>query len=199
MKKQDPTNWHMIFWICLGVILKRLIQVGAGIALLVVALTLLIGNKAEASVMDCDSVSKLSDTQVYNVYKSYERGAKDDLGYTLAAIAWRESSLGKYRVNPTTSDYGLYHINFKTIKRIDKLDYYPAIQAAQEVVWDDDEGARYALTTLKWNLNHFKSDWRKAIAMYNGGKKWREKASYAADIAIKVRILRTCLPKGVKV
>lgn len=150
---------------------------------------------SQASVLDCKELYKLTNSQVGVIYKSYDRGAQDNLGYTLAAISWRESSLGKYRVNPTSSDYGAYGINYKTIQRIDKVGHYQSIKTIQEVIFDDDKGVKYALETLRWNLRHFKGDWSKALAMYNKGHQWRSGDAYVKDISIKVRQLRTCYPK----
>ena len=149
---------------------------------------------SKASVLDCKDIVSLNDSQVQVLLKSYERGVQDDLGYTLAAIAWRESSAGKYRINPKTGDFGSYGINYKTVQRISKVSYYQSINLVEEIIFDDDKGAQYALTTLKWNLNHFKGNWRKALMMYNRGHNWQHGTEYASDIAIKVRILRTCLP-----
>lgn len=190
----DPTNWHLIPWIILGTVLyylKKAIPFFLGV---LVGLAYMYPWSAKAAVLDCKDISALNDSQVQVIFKSYERGYEDDLGYTLAAISWRESSAGKYRINPKSGDYGVYGINYKTVMRLDDLNYYQAIDVLEQIVFDDDKNAEYALKTLRWNMKHFKGDWRKAIAMYNKGSQWRSGTAYASDIAIKVRQLRTCLP-----
>lgn len=149
---------------------------------------------SKASVLDCKDIVSLNDSQVQVLLKSYERGVQDDLGYTLAAIALKESSAGKYRINPKSGDYGAYGINYKTVARLEKVSYYKSIPLLQEIITDDDKGAKYALKTLKWNMKHFKGDWRKAIMMYNKGSNWKSGTKYASEVAMNVRILRTCLP-----
>lgn len=153
-------------------------------------------NHVRGSVYSCDEVIELDDSQLAMVFKSYQLGYEDDLGYTLAAISWQESSLGKYRVNPLSNDYGAYGINYLTIQRIDKINYYKTIKVLEKVIFNDELGSKYALETLRWNLRHFKGDWRKSIAMYNAGFQWRsqEAREYVVEIVNKVNTLKTCLP-----
>jgi len=195
--KKDPTNWHMVFWVLMIIFHEKILKpFCVAILIFIGFLSFMHFHKVEASVMSCKEVSKLSDKQVMNVYKSYQRGSEDDLGYTLAAIAWRESSLGKYRVNYRSNDYGVYGINLATIQRLEKTDkYYKTVEHIQETIFDDDKGAQYALRTLRWNLQYHKGDWRKAVMHYNKGNKWWLGQDYVNDISIKVRILRTCLPQ----
>lgn len=51
--------------------------------------------------------------------KAYEYGAPHDLGYTLAAIAWKESCAGEYRMNFQDPSAGIYHAHLPgLIKKI---------------------------------------------------------------------------------
>lgn len=160
----------------------------------VIILTVLLSCETEASVMSCDSVDEMNESQVTVLLKSYERGLESDLGYTLAAIAWKESSAGKYRVNPLSSDYGAYGINYKTVQRITGFSYYESIGVIQDIIFNDDEGATFALETLEWNMKHHKGDWRKAVMHYNAGNQYWLGKEYASEISTKVKILQTCLP-----
>ncbi len=164
-----------------------------GVVLGAIFMTLLLG-RAEAFVIDCKELNNFNRSQVYNLYKSYERGVQDDLGYTLAAIAWRESSAGKYRVNYNSKDYGLYGISVHTIQRLeDTNNYYKTVEHIQEVVHNDEKGAQYALETLRWNLKYHQGNWRKAVMHYNAGNKWWLGKDYIKDISLKVQFLKTCL------
>lgn len=150
--------------------------------------------RVEASVYSCEAITKLSDSQVHNLQQSYEFGLQEDLGYTLAAISWRESSAGKYRINYKSNDYGSFGINYNTVQRLEKIkSYYKTIEHLQQLVYDDYKGSRYAIATLKWNLKHHKGNWRKAVMHYHVGNKWWLGREYANDIALKVNILKTCL------
>lgn len=151
---------------------------------------------SKASVWSCAEFDSLSTQQRSNLIKSYHRASQEDLGYTLAAIAWKESSAGKFRVNYRSNDYGLYGINVRTVQRLTGEDnYYRTVEVVQRLIQDDDLGADVALTTLRWNLKYHKGDWQKAIMMYNAGHKWRTAKSYLFDIATYVNVLKNCLTK----
>ena len=52
---------------------------------------------SHAGAEECNFAKGLSTYQKGVMHKAYEVGAPKNLGYTLIAVAWKESKLGKYK------------------------------------------------------------------------------------------------------
>lgn len=129
-----------------------------------------LGLKAE----QCPAFSR---EQVDVMKKSYELGKPFDLGFTLAALALKESSAGRYLINAISSDYGVYQGNVKTIC-IQKSVYHDSFLCNQEiqlVVNDIDRASEHAIETLiYWREYHGKRTpdsfvYENMIRSYNRG------------------------------
>lgn len=135
--------------------------------------------------------------------KAYEYGVTHDYGYTLAAIAWKESSAGKYRLNIETKDVGLFQINAKTAYSTLKVtNYYHRIDLVQELINNDYLGAYIAIETLE----HFRAGrqlsipvYKEMLMSYNTGYTWRKSEerkrkalAYSEDVRNKVKTLQEC-------
>lgn len=149
------------------------------------------------SAVTCDDIKDMTLEQHSSLRFAYGQGSYENLGYTLAAIAWKESFAGKWRVNYKTNDFGLYHVNIETAaKTLDIKNIYRKYELAQKLIFDDHLGSDLALSVLK----HFASrGYRQMLMSYNRGNKWLKDESqkivaekYANDIANRVKILQTC-------
>lgn len=135
--------------------------------------------------------------------KAYEYGEPHDYGYTLAAIAWKESSAGKYRLNIESKDIGLFQINAKTAYNTLRVtNYYKRIELVQELLTNDYLGAYIAVETLE----HFRAGrrlsaqvYQEMLMSYNTGYTWktseerkRKALAYSEDVRHKVRELQRC-------
>lgn len=101
---------------------------------------------------------KLNANQIASLKFSYEYGEKYALGLTLAAIALKESSAGEWKINAMTSDYGMYHGNFKTICKQAGV-FHSAFECnmeIQQVVENDTKAAKHAIETLTYYRNYHK-------------------------------------------
>jgi hypothetical protein len=140
----------------------------------------------------------LNDEQIYNMIFSYAMGNKDgnDLGLTLAAIAWKESLFGKYSINLADGkhgSFGMYQIvldyaairnNIKTIWAKSRL--------AESLLRDKAFAAEEAIAVLKYFMNRNGCSWRCGVASYNAGfsgLKSKEGREYAHDILLRVKAL----------
>lgn len=140
----------------------------------------------------------LNDEQIYNMIFSYAMGNKDgnDLGLTLAAIAWKESLFGKYSINLADGkhgSFGMYQIvldyaairnNIKTIWAKSRL--------AESLLRDKAFAAEEAIAVLKYFMNRNGCGWRCSVASYNAGfsgLKSKEGRKYAHDILLRVKAL----------
>ncbi len=129
---------------------------------------------------------------------AYDYGRPHQLGESLRAICWQESSAGIHMENLKDGSYGLfggkalsvatrhhktwpgrpttYQINVVAVRL--KIE---AIFAAQACV-DELE---------YWQGKRGEDRWTKVWASYNAGWKWRNGLGYARDIMAKVKFLRT--------
>jgi hypothetical protein len=145
----------------------------------------------------CSEINELDQYQKSDLRAAYNHGSTKDLGFTLAAIALKESNAGKYRLNYKSNDFGMFMINIETIAGYFQTEnMYQNITYAQQIIHDDYLGAKVALSVLE----HFKNrGYRQMLMSYNEGSYWkvnkksREKAEKYAEKVISYTIkLRMC-------
>ena len=104
------------------------------------------------SVSAATECPRLEPSQVAALKFSYEYGKPYDLGITLAAIALKESSAGKWKINALSSDYGMYHGNVKTICTQAGVIHssFKCNMEIQTVVDNDAKAAEHAIETLQY-------------------------------------------------
>ncbi|CAE09369.1 conserved hypothetical protein [Wolinella succinogenes] len=137
--------------------------------------------------------------------KAYEYGAPHDLGYTLAAIAWKESCAGEYRMNFQDPSAGIYHAHLPGL-----IKKYPSLKQngfTQNVlgallVKDDAFAAREAISELKYWEKVHQGNWERMIKSYNKGFSWQKDSQsnrlaedYYQDVKEKVKRLQAFLPR----
>lgn len=145
----------------------------------------------------CEAYSKLTEDQRHNIRLSVNRGVGDDLGLTLAAIALTESSAGIQRVNMRTKDFGLYAINYKTMKSIAGIQSdLMGAALAFKITYDDEYAARYALHVLRHFKKVHKGDWSKMVQSYNAGNQHWRGIWYLKKVKANIKIIRGCIDEG---
>lgn len=127
---------------------------------------------------------------------AYDYGSEHGMGWSMAAIAWKESSAGKRMVNWSDPSFGVYHVLLKNAAHSkgfsSDLEPLRAISVAARLVYDHDYSAKESLKVLKfWNYQH-EGDWIKTWASYNAGYNWTGPAGqrYTKDIQKKIRYLK---------
>lgn len=125
---------------------------------------------------------------------AYATGYPDDLGYTLASIAWKESFVGKYIIRDNVKDgnygsFGVTHVQLSTAMHM--LGIKNSWQARQDLlprmVTDDVFTLRLSLRYLK---QHSDLPYRQMVSRYNGRGEMAEK--YAEDVINRVHRLINC-------
>lgn len=120
---------------------------------------------------------KFTQDQIDVMHKSYTLGEPHDMGYTLAAIALKESSAGEYVINAISRDFGIYQGNVETLCKQAGV-FHNSFQCnmeIQNIVNDINLAAKHALITLNyWRDYHEKrSDsylvYEKTVRSYNRG------------------------------
>ena len=164
---------------------------------MILAATLLFSPMAYAEG-SCEDYSKLTENQRHNIRLSVNRGVADDMGLTLAAIALTESSAGVQRVNMRTKDFGLYAINYKTMKSIAGIhsDLMGAALAFK-ITYDDEYAAKYALHVLRHFKKVHKGDWSKMVQSYNAGNRYWRGKRYLQKVKANVKLIKQCINKEI--
>lgn len=152
----------------------------------------------------CVEPKKFNKNQKQVILKAFKYGAKDGFGYTMAAIAWKESCAGEYRVNFTDPSAGIYHAHIPgIIKKYKQKDSAFMRNMVGELLMQDDEFAsQSAFEELSYWHKVRKGNWYEVIKSYNKGFSWekdkeRDKMAqaYFEDVAKRVKELQTYIPK----
>tara|TARA_R110000850_G_scaffold261586_1_gene389706 strand:- start:43 stop:396 length:354 start_codon:yes stop_codon:yes gene_type:complete len=114
----------------------------------------------------------------------------------MAAIALAESSAGRFRVNLSSKDVGLFQVNSRTASKVlGVTNYYKRLELDQKLIYDDILNAYIALDVLNYFKNYHKGDWKKMVASYNNGFSIKtEKAkNYVDKVSKSVKVLQQCI------
>lgn len=128
------------------------------------------------------------------LHLSYAVGEPHDLGYTMAALTWKESFVGRHivRINPSDGahgSYGVTHILLTTAMYLTDVDstWEAKAELAPRLMRDDI----YTLhLSLRYLLNFSDRPYRKMVEKYNGSGKMAEE--YADAVIKKVHVLQEC-------
>lgn len=142
----------------------------------------------------CDSVKHLSVDQWDVLKASYDYGEAHNLSYTLAAIAWKESGAGKWKINLQDPSASVFHISIKNALTYLNIEDTPfnRNRVAATLIEDFDLAASFAVTTLQYWGEVHQNNWRLAVASYNAGWNVDAGEGYAEDIANRVEVLKSC-------
>ncbi|WPJ72186.1 hypothetical protein DEEACLCL_00169 [Salmonella phage CRW-SP2] len=170
-----------------------------------VAFTIASGNVyASQSTTQCDY--DFSPQQLSTMATAYHIGKSQDLGYTLAAISWRESRAGE---DVVSMKYGLKAANMGAFQnKVQSVGDREGCQnrkcyanVAIKLVIDQEYAARAALEEMNFWLGYHNQNVRKSLSSYNAGFARNPASnSYAADVVNKAKYLKRCVSfKGMPV
>lgn len=155
-----------------------------------------------------DELTKLTQQQKYIMYESYILGAEHDLGYTLAAIAWKESKFGLWIINLADGkhgSFGVYHILLESAMFrngvSDSSSWYKS-RLAEKLMIDLNFAANEALSELLyWKKKWSRLDrvWSRTVASYNRGNASINSNSgreYAKDILLRTKVIKKYFEKN---
>lgn len=128
------------------------------------------------------------------LHLAYAVGQPHDLGYTMAALAWKEGFVGRYivRINPNDGEHGSYgvtHVLLTTAMWMLDVDstWEAKAKLAPKMMNDDIYTLHLSLEYLQ-RFDHL--PWRQQIAKYNGAGQRAE--AYAEDVVKRVGVLTSC-------
>lgn len=151
----------------------------------------------------CVEPKNFNKNQKQVILKAFRYGAKSGFGYTMAAIAWKESCAGEYRVNFADPSAGIYHAHIPGIikKHKQKDTNFMRNMVGELLMRDDEFASQSALEELTYWHKVRKGNWYEVIKSYNKGFSWekdreRDKMAqeYFEDIAKRVKALQTYIP-----
>ncbi len=139
----------------------------------------------------------LTHKQLENLRFSYNFGAKYQLGWTLAAISYKESSLGLHPINLADPSASQYHILLKSaLKRHHIKDTsWNRSRMMERLLYDKRFAAKEAIAELLywkayWIRKGYSGNWLwiKMVGSYNGG--YYSNIDYVRNIARIIKILK---------
>ncbi|GAD19988.1 hypothetical protein [Helicobacter fennelliae] len=182
--------------------MKKFISVFLGIFL--VGCVYSVGSPLAFPKIECSNPKNFSKSQKDNLIYAYTFGAKQGMGYIMAAIAWQESCAGAYMMNFSDPSAGLYHAHIPVV-----IKYYSNYKDSdftrnvmgQMLIDDKDFASQIALSTLLYWYNYHKKNLKNTIKSYNKGFKWEKDKtsnvlaeSYYKSITKKIALLQSYLP-----
>jgi hypothetical protein len=147
---------------------------------------------AQCSLLESEG---FTDSQTNTLYRAFQYGKEHDMAYSLAAIAWQESSAGVALKNPSDPSAGVFHV---TVKNALHYAGWENTQPNQQVMYellqlDFDMAASFAVKNLTFWRNAYKVSWKKTWQYYNGGTSYSSSSiKYSDAIAKKVRKIKSC-------
>lgn len=164
---------------------------------------------ANADINDpCKNIEKFDKNQIQTIRYAYHYGKKYNLGLTMAAIAWKESCAGLYRINFEDPSAGIYHAYLpNVIKRHYKKPNtaFRRNAVAEKLIRDPEFASQIALEELLYWKKIRKGNWKEMIKSYNKGFSWEKNKlrnkmaeNYYKDIAKKTQILQNYFEKNPK-
>lgn len=149
----------------------------------------------------CVPLAQFSQAQKEVLLRSYLAGESDGFGLTLAAIAWKESCAGEYKMNFQDPSAGNYHAYIPGV-----INRYPQLKqngftqnmVGAMLVSDDEFAAKIAIVELKFWKREHKGNWKNIVKSYNKGYSWQKNAhankqaeQYYQDITWRVKQLES--------
>lgn len=183
-------------------ILKKLVNNSSAMKRITISAIAILSLSNSATAISSDiKCPQLNEKQIAVLKKSYELGEPHDLGYTLAAIALKESTAGSYIINAISSDYGVYQGNVETICKQAGVFHNPfqCNVEIQRVVNDIERASEHAIETLSyWKNYHTKRTenylvYEKMIRSYNAGFGFDRATDYWLDYRKKFHTIKQCV------
>lgn len=144
------------------------------------------------SQAECNFFDGLSHYQKEVAYKAYRAGYPHDLGYTMVAIAWKESKLGLYKVRYGYTEYDRSFGVFHTVAHWKTKDMNPFNKGRwiQSMIENDLLSIQTGLEDLLYWKKQNNGDWFEMVGSYNGGN--TSNNTYAEDVVNIVKEVKLC-------
>ncbi|GAA7382741.1 hypothetical protein ID0624_13810 [Helicobacter pylori] len=148
---------------------------------------------------NCDNIKDFNAKQKEVLKTAYQFGSKENLGYEMAGIAWKESCAGVYKINFSDPSAGVYHSYIPSVLKSYGHNNSPFLRnvMGELLIKDDAFASEVALKELLYWKTRYHDNLKNMIKSYNKGSRWErseksnaEAEKYYEEIQDRIRRLK---------
>ncbi|GAA9897687.1 hypothetical protein VN0773_11130 [Helicobacter pylori] len=148
---------------------------------------------------NCDNIKDFNAKQKEVLKAAYQFGSKENLGYEMAGIAWKESCAGVYKINFSDPSAGVYHSYIPSVLKSYGHNNSPFLRnvMGELLIKDDAFASEVALKELLYWKTRYHDNLKGMIKSYNKGSRWErseksntEAEKYYEEIQDRIRRLK---------
>ncbi|MFP6304197.1 hypothetical protein ACLGEL_05575 [Helicobacter pylori] len=148
---------------------------------------------------NCDNLKDFNAKQKEVLKATYQFGSKENLGYEMAGIAWKESCAGVYKINFSDPSAGVYHSYIPSVLKSYGHNDSPFLRnvMGELLIKDDAFASEVALKELLYWKTRYHDNLKDMIKSYNKGSRWErseksnaEAEKYYEEIQDRIRRLK---------
>ncbi|GAA7996022.1 hypothetical protein JP0552_08370 [Helicobacter pylori] len=148
---------------------------------------------------NCDNIKDFNAKQKEVLKAAYQFGSKENLGYEMASIAWKESCAGVYKINFSDPSAGIYHSYIPSVLKSYGHNNSPFLRnvMGELLIKDDAFASEVALKELLYWKTRYHDNLKDMIKSYNKGSRWEkneksnaEAEKYYEEIQDRIRRLK---------
>ncbi|GAA9622493.1 hypothetical protein HpVa125_12100 [Helicobacter pylori] len=148
---------------------------------------------------NCDNIKDFNTKQKEVLKAAYQFGSKENLGYEMAGIAWKESCAGVYKINFSDPSAGVYHSYIPSVLKSYGHNNSPFLRnvMGELLIKDDAFASEVALKELLYWKTRYHDNLKDMIKSYNKGSRWErseksnaEAEKYYEEIQDRIRRLK---------
>ncbi|MGL2619622.1 hypothetical protein ACQJ5Y_06485 [Helicobacter pylori] len=132
---------------------------------------------------NCDNLKDFNAKQKEVLKAAYQFGSKENLGYEMAGIAWKESCAGTYKINFSDPSAGIYHAYIPSVLKSYGHNNSPFLRnvMGELLIKDDAFASQVALKELLYWKTRYHDNLKDMIKSYNKGSRWEKNEKSNAD------------------
>ncbi|MCQ2645853.1 hypothetical protein JT188_02150 [Helicobacter pylori] len=132
---------------------------------------------------NCDNLKDFNTKQKEVLKAAYQFGSKENLGYEMAGIAWKESCAGVYKINFSDPSAGVYHSYIPSVLKSYGHNDSPFLRnvMGELLIKDDAFASEVALKELLYWKTRYHDNLKDMIKSYNKGSRWERSEKSNAD------------------
>ncbi len=148
---------------------------------------------------NCDNLKDFNAKQKEVLKAAYQFGSKENLGYEMAGIAWKESCAGVYKINFSDPSAGVYRSYIPSVLKSYGHNDSPFLRnvMGELLIKDDAFASEVALKELLYWKTRYHDNLKDMIKSYNKGSRWEkneksnaEAEKYYEEIQDRIRRLK---------
>ncbi|GAA9713751.1 hypothetical protein VN0019_13500 [Helicobacter pylori] len=148
---------------------------------------------------NCDNIKDFNAKQKEVLKAAYQFGSKENLGYEMAGIAWKESCAGVYKINFSDPSAGVYRSYIPSVLKSYGHNDSPFLRnvMGELLIKNDAFASEVALKELLYWKTRYHDNLKDMIKSYNKGSRWErseksnaEAEKYYEEIQDRIRRLK---------